>query len=136
MPVSTTECCGMMVLDGVRHFADAGPWSQREFFVELRDDLLDVDHTRYWHWPTVLIFTDAKRPGSKAKTAGDKFAEWIASQDLGQVTATSWRKNHNTDSNIKVWMWHPKTDACEALADNYQSQLYKRDGTERMEHYL
>lgn len=127
--VSTTDCCGMMIMDGVREFSVNGRWVKREFFVDLRDCLQNEDHTRDWHWPTVLVFTDAKNLGCRDKTAGDKFASWIAEKDLGMVTSTPWRKNHNTDNNIKVWMWHPKTDACEALANNYESQLNKRDNT-------
>lgn len=121
--VSITTCCGVLEIDGVQDFKSPRRWAKREFFVELREELYGISHTRDWHWPTVLIFTDAKRPCFRTKTAGDQFAAWIASNDLGEVTSTSWKKNHNTDNNIKVWMWHPKTDACDELANNYLREL-------------
>lgn len=112
MHIAMTNCCGLAEIDGVNDF---GPTrDEREgFFDDLISGLYGMRHTRDWHWPTMILFTDARPPGTRALTAGDRFARYIEEKELGSVTSTHWEKNHNTNNNIKVWIWRTNTSRCE-----------------------
>ena len=69
---------------------------------EYGDDVrLDRDKFRYG------LFSQANSPSATPNPAtyGERFAAYIASNMLGEVTETGTHKNPNTGNLLKVWVW-------------------------------
>ena len=92
--VRSTECCGVVELDGV------GYDSAQSIVEQVHEEWGDYDHTKFRY----VVFNDTPTQGSD-RPSGAKLANFIKKNKLGDIIVTKSNINPNSGNSLRVWVW-------------------------------